>query len=423
MKPRSLVALALLVLGLGAFVWFGREVPSTDERAALAKRVLTIDAEEVRRLDIERDGVTLSFVRDLPPAGDGPGAGSVPGDWEIVSPFSAAADSSRVDGLVGRLIEIEMERTLEGVERAEVGLAEPRARVTIETVDDRFGLEIGAEVPASSTMTLARQGVDSVYVVPSTIWSDLVTQGVEWRDKRLFRSARDEVTAMRIERGPSVVRLVRRGDDFWLESPAVDRADSALANGLLTTLTGLTAERFVSPSELEGLATGLDSAVATLTVESSGGEASEWVLNLGEPESEVEGSPRFARLGDEVVTIGADLVTAVERAAADWRSKDLISGDVYGLERVEIEDEIGSLELRRDDADWLRDGGGDRLRRRHRLPVCVVRLACRRGRRTRGGDLARSTGAHREVDLAGRRRIGRGGPGRDPDAPTTAATA
>ena len=49
MKPRTLLVMLVLVLGLGAFVWFyERKLPSSEEREENAKKVLTVEKDDIR---------------------------------------------------------------------------------------------------------------------------------------------------------------------------------------------------------------------------------------------------------------------------------------------------------------------------------------------------------------------------------------
>ena len=66
MKPRTLLVLTLLVAGLGAFVFFyERDLPSTEERVELAKKVLRIDdGDAVASVLIEWDGSEVRLERE-----------------------------------------------------------------------------------------------------------------------------------------------------------------------------------------------------------------------------------------------------------------------------------------------------------------------------------------------------------------------
>ncbi len=371
MKPKSLLILTVLVAALGAFVWFGRELPSTDELEAREKRVLSIEPEEVMGLEIERGAETVALTR-LAEVEPDETSGATAGEWQLDRPVVARADSAVVDGLMRRLATLEKERTLEDVERAAVGLDEPRARVRLTTDVGETVLEIGAEVPASSTMTLAIEGEPPVYVVASSIWSDLTREPSEWRDKNLFTGQRAAIERIVLDRSGERVVLARRGDDFWVESPLADRADQIAVNALVSAITGLRAERFVGPGEVDAGQLGLDPPVAAIEVALAGG-ASPMRLQIGARETATEESaaeagaaipggegqqvpPTYLAADGEIVTTRATLTEHALRAADEWRSKDLVSGEVYELRRVEVEDRAGRTELVRVDNEWTRDG-------------------------------------------------------------------
>ncbi|HNU83320.1 MAG TPA: hypothetical protein PKO05_07800, partial [Thermoanaerobaculia bacterium] len=72
MRPRTLLVLLALVVGIGAFVYFyERELPSSDERAERAKRVLPgLAAEAVTGIEIEGSTGRLRLEREAAPAGE-----------------------------------------------------------------------------------------------------------------------------------------------------------------------------------------------------------------------------------------------------------------------------------------------------------------------------------------------------------------
>ena len=66
MKPRTLLILFILVAGLSAFIWFyEHELPSSDDRAEQAKRVLQLDSDEVTRLEIAVEDNRVVLARPV----------------------------------------------------------------------------------------------------------------------------------------------------------------------------------------------------------------------------------------------------------------------------------------------------------------------------------------------------------------------
>lgn len=385
MKPRTLLILFLVTAALGAFIWFyERDLPSSEERAELGRKLLRdVEQDEVTALELVWDGerVRLEKVGPEPPAADDSDAETAGGDgeaapatelgavgeaeWRLIAPAAIAparADRLAVDGLVDSLLALEKSRTVEDADRATSGLDEPRATVTLvtgrgdgaaETV-----LEIGAEVPASSSTLAALAGTPEVYVVDGSIYSQVTRAPGDWRDRQIWSARRDEIDRLELvpAGGPAVV-LARRGEDFWLDSPRVDRADRSAVEQLMTDLVGLSAQRFVdAPEDLAEL--GLEPPQAVLTAVLGGG-AEPFRLELGGSTGAESGAgAHYARAGDQVFVLASDLPRLAEHAPADWQSKNLSGRRLYQIDRFTVERpaESGapSVLLGRSGSDWTR---------------------------------------------------------------------
>jgi hypothetical protein len=355
MRPRTLLILASLVAVLGAFIWFvERDLPSTEERAEQEKRVVRLDESDVDRVVIEHGGTRVELVRDAVEAGSTEALPDT-ATWRLVEPLAALADSPGVKRLVSRLVDLEKERTLEGVGRGDVGLASPRATVILGTGDGDTKIEVGADVPASSTMTLAVGGREEFYVVSNSIVVDLLRPAGEWRDLSLFVGERSEIERVVLRRQGEVVELVDRGSGFWIEAPLADRADEAGVNALLSEVSSLRAERFLEVGESDGLELGLESPEGSIEVHLAGRDQP-WMIELGGFATQTGNPTRFARLGADLVTVAGELVTHLERAADQWRSRKWAVSKVLDITRAEVSDAGGVVEIRREGGDWLRDG-------------------------------------------------------------------
>ena len=367
MKPRTLLVLLALVVGLGAFVWFyEREQPGSEEREKLANRVLGVAREDIARLELHAGDRTVELVRtheggeakDVTSDATLPGAAATPAAddqdrWRLRSPIDFPADYWQADALVRTLAELERTRELEDYDAKEVGLDPPRGRVVVELEDGtKKELRIGAAVPGSESVIVAVDGEPRASVVPATLWESVAKDAAEWRDKDLFAHEREDIASMTLDRAaapggaPSRVKLTRAaGDDFDLAEPMRDRADSDAVNALVRELTGLRASEFIdSPPPLAAL--GLDPPRATLTVE-LGGDVGEYDPAEDDPAESApivvlwgnrkEGAQEsYAKVGDLVVTTAAALDESLDRAAAEWRSKDWSSMPVFEVDRVEV---------------------------------------------------------------------------------------
>lgn len=367
MKPRTLLILLVVVLALGAFIWFyERKLPSSEERTELAKKVLSLEKSDVQALILEssKGQVRLERVKNPGPRKKKPDeiAEEPAVEWRMTRPLAVRADSFAVDRLLDSLTSLEKNRTLEDVNPKDVGLDKPRAVVRLATKDGEKVLQLGAEVPPGGTLIAGFKGEKDAYVVSNSILSEVDRDPKEWRDRTMFRGDRDAIQRIALTGaagGPVV--LVRQPSGFWIESPAADRdrADKGLVDGLLADLTGLQAERFPdSPKPLPelGLAPPRGSVEVTLS-----GNPAPVRIDLGAPvtgqaapEGQTSGELVYANEGGTLFEARTRLTEAVERAPSAWRAMQLSAFEVHQIESATVRDGGTSLDLTRAGTDWKR---------------------------------------------------------------------
>ncbi|HEX5759043.1 MAG TPA: DUF4340 domain-containing protein [Thermoanaerobaculia bacterium] len=375
MKPRTLLVLLAVVAGLGAFIWFyERELPSSTERAALAKKVFRAEEEEVRAVELAWGGRSVRLERVPPPAkpetegAEGEESEESEGEegeeelaepiveerWRIARPrFDGAiveADAGAVARLLETLLALEKARTLEAVEPKDVGLAKPRGRVRIETEDGAKVLNVGAEVPTGSRMVVALAGEDEAYVVDDAVLAELRRPPADWRGREMFPGERADVVriALRGGAGAAPVVLVKQGETFRLERPFADRADRDLVDGLLSDLTNLRAESFLERGR--AAEHGLAPPRAVVEVSFSGATPPA-KIELGTTGAE---GLTATRVGRQLFAARNELEEAAAREPSAWRARTWSGREVYEVDRVRFTDAAGSVEVVRADTDWKR---------------------------------------------------------------------
>ena len=357
MKPRTLLVLALLVGALSAFVYFyERKLPSTDERRELEGKVFRFEAEDLTGLTLDWKGETVKLEREAAagkPAGEGAVA-SAP-EWRLVEPISGRADRSLVERLGGDLAGLEISRRLEGADPKDLGLAPPRGKLTWKTADDQGTLELGGDVPATSSLVVRASGHDGPLVVSKSIVGDLDRAPGDWRAKDVLALARESVERVRLVPrggGPEVV-LARKGEDFSIERPFADAADRELVDPLLSDLTGLRAEKFLDAPLPTAAEAGLAAGPGRIEL-SVQGRTAPLVVDVGAETG--SDSERYLRADGQAIESRTKLADALSRAPAEWRSRSWTGFESWRAERVRIDDAQGKLEFVRSGGDWTRDG-------------------------------------------------------------------
>lgn len=402
MKPRTLIVLAVLVALLGAFIYFvERDLPGTEERADLAKKLLPqLDTAEVTGVEIAWDGKTVLLERrppevaEAPPEGEGAAEEPEPA-WYLVEPLESRADPSRVDDLLRSLADLEKKRTLEeepgaALDLEELGLAPAQLTLSLRRQGgDSRVLRLGRELPASGDR-LAILGPEEgtgapVHVVAGDVWSDLTQDPGRWRDPRIFRAEAKDVRRVKISspRREVPVVLARQEDGgFRLLEPVEDRASQDEAGALFRALADLRAQRFVdgtptgdgTPAEAgegagedggeppsgEGSDLGLEPPRARLEVtlaEGVSGSSEPVILEVGALADENPDRHYGRAEGRTFVFQSEPVALAAERSPQAWRSLSWTDLEVFEIDAVRVEDAEGTFTLRRKDGRWMRGSG------------------------------------------------------------------
>jgi len=358
-KPKTLALLALLVGGFAAFIFlYERELPGTDERRQRAGRLLPVEADQITSLEIEWQGSTVRFEREAAaaaatestPAAPPPAAPA----WKIVAPLAARADRAAVDRLAGDLTRLEVARSLADAQRAEVGLAPPRGKLTWKTADGEGWIEIGGAVPASQNVVVAAADRADLAVVPGWFVAELGKPAGDWRAREALGLSREAVRTLRLApAGGPVLELARQGTGFAVTAPYTDAADRDRADPLLSDLIALRVERFLDPPLAAEAEAALAAPVGRIEIGVEGGGAPLTVEIGGELAA---GGGRYLRVGGQAFEAKTTLAEALARDPEEWRSRGWTSFESFRVERLKISDRSGELDLARAGADWTRDG-------------------------------------------------------------------
>lgn len=366
MKPRTLLALLVLTLGLGGFIlFFEKDLLSTDERRALERKVLRLEVADIEGLVIDGAGGRLRLERreDLSAGGSeavDPEDPTRPVTWYLSEPFEARADGIAVADLLKDLVGLESGQRLDQLDAAQSGLEEPVVEVTLQTSGDDVTLHFGAEVPASDDRIVAIVGEPGGHVAPASVVFDLQRPANDWRDKALINGLRSEVRKVQFATADWQVSLQDRNGDFWLTAPLEDRANRDHVSSLLAAVLGLRAESFVEGESMKAIEMGLDPPKSRLEVTFEGRDEAVEILLGGPAVGTTFGAEdlRYAKVGGELVTLksGAlDTLAALE--VEDWQSTAWSRFEVFQVERAEVSTSAGlSMVLAREGSDWTRDG-------------------------------------------------------------------
>lgn len=236
MRARYTILLALILVGLGAYLYF---VESKQEAESEKKQTL---------VDLKPDdvtGVTLTYgdreivleQRD--------------GTWRMLKPIEAAADDVAVKNLVRAIADAEVKKTIDDPPQdlLPFGLAPPFVTITLTGTGGAAApaIKVGKTTTVSYSTYVQRADKPAVLLTPSSFRSGVDKQPKDLRDKSIVAFNDGDVTAITLSGGAGpAVELAKKDGNWWIEQPARYRADNNAVRALLSTVRNLRATDFAN---------------------------------------------------------------------------------------------------------------------------------------------------------------------------------
>jgi hypothetical protein len=213
------------------------------------KRLLTISADKISRLELIEKNQEIEFGRDKD-------------EWQILKPKPMRADSVQVGELVSKLTDAHMD--LSGLDKdakdAAVAFAKASPLVTAKVTDQSGTQELqiresktaksaagknpGGASPATNDDTYYAKSsvVEGVYKVDSSLGQALNKNLDDFRNKKIFDFGYSDPSKIEMHSGSKAYFLTKGGDDWWTNGK---KMDAGSVDAVLSDLHELSASKFV----------------------------------------------------------------------------------------------------------------------------------------------------------------------------------
>ena len=218
------------------------------------KRLITVDADRITRLELTVKQQDIEFARDKE-------------QWQILRPKPLRADGTKVDELVRKLTEAQMDVSADtDASKATSAFAAGTVVATARVTSDA-GVE-QLEVRKDKEDYYAKSSVaGGVYKVTSDLGQALDKKLDDFRNRKVFDFGLNDPSKIEIHDGAKAYFLTKGGDDWW--SAEGKKYDPAGALALVNKLRDLEATDFTD--------TGFGPTAVQITVTSNDGKRSEKV--------------------------------------------------------------------------------------------------------------------------------------------------
>jgi hypothetical protein len=321
---RSIAVLGILLAGLVAYLYFVDSKKPVDQAEEKAKVFAGLEADKIEEVKIDTVAGDTTVVHK---AADG---------WRLVSPTPARADDSELSSITSNLASVTIERVVDeaGKNLGDYGLKEPVVQVSFKTKGAKSfrTLDLGTKTPTGSDMYARVDGEKKVFLVQSYLDSTFNRKPFDLRDKKVLNFDREKVDRVEIADGDKLVALAKTGADWRVTAPVEARGDFGAIEQLISRVQSASMKSVASEAATDLKEYGLDKPATTVTVGLGSARAG---LAIGK---KAEGGDVYARdvSKNQVVTVGGDLLTDLQKGVTEYRRKDVYEFRPYNLTRLEV---------------------------------------------------------------------------------------
>jgi hypothetical protein len=353
MNLRTTGLLALVALGLGAFVYFYEIEGETSREAAREseKRIFAdVEADAIDSLALTTtDGVAARFERRE-------------GSWLVVSPIEGRGDAMALDAITSALAQLARVGRVKSAagDLAQFGLGPDARIVRFEVAGSSHSLRIGSATPVGGNVYVAADEGNDVVFVESYRLNAMKHALTDLRDRRIVNLDEEALQKLSVtwpEDGvTSTVALERDGEGDWqIRAPISVRADQQTVRELISNLDYLQATGFLDERTPAVLAALRETALELSWTERAASDpadaaaAAERHLRIA---GLVDGS-RVVESGGGLYLLAPERLADFARGLDDYRDKQLAELAPDALAKIDLTFAGGaSVELVRAASGW-----------------------------------------------------------------------
>jgi hypothetical protein len=324
---RSTIALLVVLVGLGAYVYFVTWKKSGEDTGPKKEKVFaSVEPDKIEELKVKSESGDVTSLK------------KTSGTWQIVSPISAPAAESEIIGLTSALGQMEIVRVIDEKpnDLKEYGLETPRIEVDFKSGEGKPSgrILVGDKTPTGASLYARRNDEKRVFLIADFQDSSLNKSTFTLRDKTLIKIDRDKVDGVEVDLSGKPIQFTKDGSDWKITKPIAAQADFSAVEGLVgrietAQMKSIAADQ-ASPADLKKY--GLDKPEVTVTINQGSARA---MVEIGGKAGEDAVYARDVSKGS-VVTLDKSLDDDLKKGVGDYRRKDVFEFRAFNATRVEF---------------------------------------------------------------------------------------
>jgi hypothetical protein len=323
---RSTIALLVVLLGLGGYIYYISSQPPEDSATKQEKMFVGLEADKIDEVKLKSEkGDVTSLKKEA-------------GSWRFVAPVETAASDTDASGIANVLGQMQIVRVIDenATDLKDYGLDAPRIEVEFKGDGGKATgrLAIGGKTATGGDLYVKRNDEKRVLLVAQYDEAALNKSTFDLRDKSVVKFDRTKVDGVELAAEGRTLEFTKAGTDWQMTKPIAARADTSAVDGLIGQIESaqMKAIAGAAPSPADLKKYGLDKPAATVNLRLGSTRAT---LQVGSKADDTTVYARDASKTD-VVTIDTTLATDLKKTADDYRRKELFELRAFNATHVEF---------------------------------------------------------------------------------------
>ena len=375
--------LALNVIAFGLIAYLNHQTKQVEPSTGGLSRQIGRELIDADRIELHGRGIETPRILER--------KGST---WHLIEPMQWSANYFAINRILNQLqfLEEEASFSVDEIEKtgqslADYGLENPLLKIVIAEGDKTISLSIGTLTEIGNNVYFLGPDQREIFVVNRQVIDSMLVDLNDLRAREIFDIPVFEVDALGLQirsgntaDGSSLkVRLARNNGAWIFEAPLAAKADPALVDNTVNTLTAAKVRRFIEPEQADPIVQGLETPFMQVTIY---GNKRRQKLIVGNLDPDSQGAPQyFAKLEDNpaIFTVLARPFDALREAQEALRERNFMNFDPSMLSAINISENGRKIRLQKletGENDWqvLESRGGNEIQPYRADPAIMDRL-------------------------------------------------
>jgi len=341
----TLILLVVFAVLLAAVLFFESRSKARKETEEKGKKLVDLAAADVEKITLKNEGGTITFKKDDK------------GEWLIIEPLEAKADSSEVSRLAEDFSSLKFERVIEaeGGDPAKYEIPKKELTLWFKGQAQPVKLLIGMENPLDNTLFAKREDDKRIVLLAGFLKTNLEKKTSDFRQKDIFKFEPEDVGSIMLKAKDISWQAQKKEAEWFLDSPVKALAKKSRVEDVLRALSNLRAKEFVAEQkqEAEVAKFGLREPEYTVAL-SLPAKNQEILFSLHKQDETVYAT---TSISTKIVTAEGQVLTDIEKKVDDLREKQVVVFNSWEASKVRIKKGDLTLTVAKDkDNKWQFEG-------------------------------------------------------------------